>query len=48
MILIDKLPPKPTGDTKQDLRNIYEYEKQLVEQLNFILTTIQKGATNGE
>lgn len=42
MILIDKTPPVPTGDSKQDVASVYDYLSYMQEQLNYILTIIDK------
>ena len=43
MILIDRQPPTPTGNKDRDLQAMYEYLMYLQEQMNFILTNIEKG-----
>ena len=43
MILLDKQPPALTGDTRRDLQVLYEWAMYLYEQLNFILTNLQRG-----
>lgn len=48
MRLIDRQPPAPTGDTARDVENIYSYLAYLMEQINFILTNLNReGRNNG-
>lgn len=46
MILIDKDPPALTGNRDADLKAMYEFLMYLKEQLNFILTNIERETTN--
>ena len=39
---IDSLPPAPTGNPEADVRALYQYLCNLVEQLNFIISQINK------
>lgn len=47
MILIDREPPRMTGNASQDARALRDYLMYLQQQLNFILTQLQKGGANG-
>jgi len=44
---IEKRPPAPTGDEKQDIRQIVEYQNYLYEQLNYILSLIDRKLNEG-
>lgn len=44
--LIDKTPPAPTGDAQADVAALYQYCAYLQEQLNFILTNLNREAGN--
>lgn len=44
---IDRDPPIPTGDAKRDSDAMYRYLVYLMEQLNYILTLIQREDDNG-
>lgn len=48
MILLDRQPPAPTGDARRDTQALYEWAMYLYEQMNFILTNLQKGETNAK
>ncbi len=43
---LDKMPPVSTGDVRKDLRETMEYLIYLQEQMNFILSKINKQLTN--
>ena len=40
--IIDKQPPKPTGNPEKDAKAALEYMAYLREQMNYILTQIYK------
>ncbi len=40
---IDKLPPKPSGDSKKDIEALYEYLFYQREQINLLVSEINKG-----
>lgn len=44
--LIDRTPPAPSGDVNQDIRALMDYCAYLQEQLNFILTNLNREAGN--
>lgn len=39
---IDRTPPRPTGDTQVDINAIITYLHYLREQINFIITNIER------
>lgn len=45
--LIDRTPPEPTGNTQQDLSELSDYCAYLREQINFILTTLNRRGNDG-
>lgn len=44
--LIDKMPPAPSGDAQRDAAAALEYMSYLREQMNFILTNLNREAGN--
>lgn len=42
-IKIDRLPPEPTGNTKQDVEATEKYLFYLYERLNYIIDQLSKG-----
>lgn len=44
---LDISPPQPTGDSKVDLKALHEYLSYQTEQINYILTLIEKELNNG-
>lgn len=47
MRYIDRTPPVITGNTKADLQSIAAYLSYLQEQMNFILSSMEKQRKNG-
>lgn len=47
MRYIDKLPPPVTGNTQADVQSIAAYLLYLQEQMNFILSTMDKKSETG-
>ena len=45
--LIEKDPPPATGNAQADLQALEDYLAYLKEQLNFILTNLQRGQSSG-
>ncbi len=42
---IEKRPPTLTGDAKEDLRKLLEYQQYLYEQMNYILSLIYRSVS---
>lgn len=42
MRYIDRMPPVPTGNTQSDLQSIAAYLSYLQEQMNFILSAMDR------
>lgn len=47
MRLIDKTPPSPTGDAQKDVQALYQWCAYLQEQLNFIITNMERVRQDG-
>lgn len=45
---IDKLPPKPSGEVIKDIEALYGYMFYLREQINYLISQINKGEQNGK
>lgn len=45
---LDRTPPRPTGNTQQDVKAMADYLNYMVEHLNWILTMLEKQINGGE